>query len=212
MDVSELAKKGPNSARRRRFERDRIKQVYSRKAARAREGNPMSDKELWIEIARVYKTAEEKRIRLEEFLVQRPESLNRCIIFVETKEYAQPLYESLHQSRRSFSQYFDSDEARVLQRFAEGDLDFLVTCHKLSQGIDIPDLRTVILVSSSRAMLETIQRLGRCLRSDPANPKKRALVIDFCRSDAGAPDDANPTSDAVRVDWLRGLAATRLQS
>jgi superfamily II DNA or RNA helicase len=190
-------------------DKSRIQGVYAKKAARARVGRPMSKEEVWIELARVYKTAEEKMPSLAAYLESNPASLDRCIIFTETKEHAEPLYEVLHGLRLTYSQYFDTDQSSVLDRFARGDLDCLVTCHKVSQGIDIRDLRTVILVSSSRALLETIQRLGRCLRTDPAHPNKRSLVVDFCRSDAGKADDDRPTADATRVAWLHELSTVK---
>jgi len=190
-------------------DKERIQKVYAKKAARAREGRPMSREEVWIELARVYKTAEEKMPSLADYLKSHPDSLDRCIIFAETKEHAEPLYEVLHGLRRTYSQYFDTDESSVLERFARGDLDCLVTCHKVSQGIDIPGLRTVILLSSSRALLETIQRLGRCLRTNPAQPDKRALVVDFCRSDAGEANADRPTADATRVAWLTELSTIK---
>ena len=190
-------------------DKDRIQAVYAKKAARAREGRPMSKEEVWIELSKVYKTAEEKLPTLAAHLEAHPETLDRCIIFAETKEHVEPIYEVLHRLKKDYSQYFDSDTSEVLERFAKGDLDCLITCHKLSQGIDIPDLRTVILISSARALLETIQRLGRCLRTNPAQPNKRARVIDFCRSDAGDPEAENATADALRVQWLRELATTK---
>lgn len=39
-------------------DRQRVRDVYKRQAARAAAGNPMSDEEVWIEIARVYKTSQ----------------------------------------------------------------------------------------------------------------------------------------------------------
>jgi superfamily II DNA or RNA helicase len=81
-----------------------------------------------------------------------------------------------------------------------------VTCHRVSQGIDIQSLNTVVLFSSSRARLETIQRIGRCLRVDPANPAKLANVIDFVRNSHDAND---PNADAQRSAWLTELSHLR---
>jgi superfamily II DNA or RNA helicase len=84
----------------------------------------------------------------------------------------------------------------------------LVTCHKLSQGIDLPSLRNVVLFSSQSGRRETIQRLGRCLRRDSANPGKIARVVDFQlnhENDSGGRDDD-------RVTWLSALAQVRRES
>jgi len=62
----------------------------------------------------------------------------------------------------------------------------------------------VVLFASARAKLETIQRIGRCLRSDPTNPGKRARVIDFVRP-AGAGDKI-PNADQDRFAWLTKLS------
>ncbi|MDB4453805.1 DEAD/DEAH box helicase family protein, partial [bacterium] len=94
-------------------DRERIQQVHKKKAARLREGRPMSQEEEWIEISKVYKTAEEKMPRLQEYLRKSPNALDRSIIFVETKEYAAPLFETLHALGKRFSQYFDSDKPEV---------------------------------------------------------------------------------------------------
>jgi len=71
---------------------------------------------------------------------------------------------------------------------------------------DTPDDQSEILFSSSRVRLETIQRIGRCLRTDPNNPLKRANIVDFIRIneiDAPAGDE---TSDEARRVWLSHLS------
>ena len=82
-----------------------------------------------------------------------------------------------------------------------------MTCHRISQGIDIRSLNTVVLFASARARLETIQRIGRCLRIDPSRPDKRALVIDFVRP--ASPTDTVPNADQERCQWLTALAQVR---
>ena len=43
-----------------------------------------------------------------------------------------------------------------LKRFADGQLECLLTCHRLSEGIDIRSIENVILFSSARARLERV--------------------------------------------------------
>lgn len=165
--------------------------------------NPMSQEELWIALARVHKTSKAKLPIFRTFIDQHPNLLTRCIIFVETKEYGEEVLETVHQYRHDFHTYYDGDEATTLGRFARGDLECLITCHRLSEGIDIQNLTTVILFSSARTRLETIQRMGRCLRVDPSNPQKRANIIDFVR----APDSQHPDNpDQQRKTWLQELS------
>jgi superfamily II DNA or RNA helicase len=190
-------------------DRARVRDVYKRQAARAAAGEPMSDEQVWTEIANVYKTSRAKLPIFETFISTRSNLLERCIVFVETQEYGNEVLEIVHQHRADFHTYFTGEHSETLKRFARGDLECLVTCHRVSEGIDIRSLNSVILFSSARARLETIQRMGRCLRTDPDNPGKIANVVDFIRqSDEG--DD--PNADEDRSAWLTELSTIRAEA
>jgi len=181
----------------------RLQQVYKQAAARQAAGNPMTQEEIWIELARVYKTSKAKLPIFADFIGSHQSLLARCIIFVETKEYGDEVLHIVHRHRHDFHTYYAEEDSSTLKRFAAGEIECLITCHRLSEGIDIQSLTTVILFSSARARLETIQRMGRCLRADPANPNKRANVVDFIRlPNPDTPDN----SDEERRDWLLQLS------
>lgn len=191
-------------------DRAALKQVYKRQAARKAAGQPMSMEEVWIELARVYKTSRAKIPLFDQFIARRRDLLKRCIIFVETREYGNEVLDVVHQYRHDFHTYYADEDASTLRRFAEGDIECLITCHRLSEGIDIRSLETVVLFSSARARLETIQRMGRCLRINPLDPRKRANVIDFIRV-AGDDEDEDEAvnednADEERRAWLSELA------
>lgn len=185
-------------------DRQRLSAVRSKQAARARDGNPMSNEEVWTEISKVYKTAEMKPEIFRAFVKDNPSLLKNCIIFVETTEYGNALLDDIHNYTNRYRTYYADDDRDHLVQFARGEIDCLITCHRISQGIDIQALETVILFASARAKLETIQRIGRCLRSDPANPDKRARVIDFVRP--ASPGDKVQNADQERFEWLTGLS------
>ena len=187
-------------------DRERLKAIYSRRKAREAAGDPMSETEMWIEIARVYKTSLAKLPVFATFIAGHQELLKRCIVFVETMEYGEAVLDIIHKYRADFHTYFSGEQAETLKRFAYGELECLITCHRLSEGIDIRSLSTVILFSSERARLETIQRIGRCLRSDPDDPDKRANIVDFIRE---GEEDADPNADEQRRDWLMELSQVR---
>ena len=132
------------------------------------------------------KTSRAKLPLFEDFIRDHLPLLERCIIFVETKEYGDEVLQIVHKFSHDFHTYFAEDDSATLERFAKGDIECLLTCHRLSEGIDIRSLKTVILFSSSRARLETIQRMGRCLRVDPNDPQKRANAGGFCPGSSGA--------------------------
>ena len=189
-------------------DRQRLRQVYSKRSRRQREGKPMTKQELWTELARVYKTAEKKPEVFAEFLKTSPQILKSAILFVENRAYGEKLLEILHRYTHRYRTYYAEDDHRNLVEFAKGNIDCLITCHRISQGIDIRNLKNVILFSSARVRLETIQRIGRCLRSDPNCPDKRATVIDFVRS-AAEDDDSKFNADDDRCTWLSELSKIR---
>ena len=186
-------------------DRKRLQAIYRRKKAREKAGDPMKDTELWIQLARVYKTSRAKLSVFSDFIETNQELLIRSIIFTETMEYGNDVLDIVHQHRPDFHTYFSGDHEEVLRRFASADLECLLTCHRLSEGIDIKSLNSVILFSSARARLETIQRIGRCLRFDPNDPNKIANIIDFIRQD----DADKPNADQLRCDWLTELSTIR---
>ena len=170
----------------------------------------MSDEEFWNELAKVYKTAEMKPEVFAEYLEEHAELLRDCIIFVETKEYGNGLLEGLHEHTTKYRTYYAEDDRAHLEQFARKEIDCLITCHRISQGIDLRSLRTVVLFASARSKLETIQRIGRCLRVDPDRPAKRAQVVDFVRdAGPGASSDEIPSADEERRDWLTSLSRVR---
>lgn len=188
-------------------DRARIQALYAKKAARLRAGNPMSNEEVWTEIARIYKTAEMKPDIYKDYLRDHPESLKRSIVFVETREYGEQVLDIVDEHTNRYRTYYADDDRDHLVEFAKGGIDCLITCHRISQGIDIQSLNSVVLFASARARLETVQRIGRCLRLDPARPGKRALVVDFVRPPQ--PGDTVPNADQDRAAWLTQLATTR---
>ena len=167
----------------------------------------MTEEEFRREVARVYKISVEKVPLFERFVSEHPDALARCIVFLAEKAYGQLVREHIHAITPRFHTYFDIDDSAVLREFATGVIDCLITCHRVSEGIDIQTVKTVVLLSADRARLETIQRIGRCLRTDRTDPEKRSLVVDFIRRRAAV--DGDPTADEDRRIWLESLAAVR---
>ncbi|WP_194063781.1 DEAD/DEAH box helicase family protein [Tychonema sp. LEGE 07203] len=185
-------------------DRQRLKNVYSRKAGRKSEGKPMSNEEFWTALARVYKTSRTKVPYFEMFLCHHPEILDRCIVFVEDRQYGELVLPLIHRYRYDYHTYYAEDDTKNLEDFAVGKISCLVTCHRISQGIDIQSLRSVVLFASARSKLETVQRMGRCLRRDPNNPNKRAVVVDFVRVQDRDTEELN--TDQLRKEWLTSLS------
>ena len=165
----------------------------------------MSEKEIQIELSKVYKLAEQKPSIFELYFQKNPKVISNTIIFVETMEFGERLLSKIHNAAIRYRTYYKDDDKINLVKFSNGEIDCLITCHKLSEGIDIKRLENVVLFSSATARLETIQRIGRCLRIDPNNPKKRALVVDF------VVDEKKDTADSKRAEWLKELSCIKTE-
>lgn len=188
-----------------------IRQAIKRHHGRTASGDAAPVEALYRDIARVRKLSREKLQPFEAFVESDPSILDRCIIFVETAEYGALVQPVLMRHRVDFHTYYQDDDRDKLRQFARGTLDCLLTCHRISEGIDIQSANNIVLFASSRAPLETVQRLGRCLRIDPANPHKRARVLDFVELRTPNLDDpgGDLSADEERSAWFSELAAIR---
>lgn len=190
-----------------------VRQAIKRHHAKARSPEPSPIEQLYQELARIRKLSTEKLQPFADYVAANPATLGRCLIFVETAEYGVLVQDILMRHGVDYHTYYGDDDRANLKRFASGKLDCLVTCKRISEGIDVRSVNTIVLFASSRARLETVQRLGRCLRTDPSNPDKRAMVVDFIRIDDLDEDetDEESTADVERRKWFQKLAAIRKQ-
>jgi superfamily II DNA or RNA helicase len=79
-----------------------------------------------------------------------------------------------------------------------------LSCKALGEGVDLP-VNNVVLVASENTRLETVQRIGRSLRTH-GDPKKVARIYDFIRdNDENSPDHA-------RAEWLGELSRMSLEN
>lgn len=174
--------------------------------AKKESGEPVDEKDMFTQLALVNKTAVNKLEEFENLISQRPELLQKCIIFVQTMEYGAKLQEILVRYSDKYHTYYADDEKINLENFAAGKIDCLLTCKKISEGIDISSVTNIILFSSDRSRLVTTQRIGRALRLDKNNPEKKATVVDFVIEDSEENDN---NADAARAEWLTELSQTR---
>lgn len=189
-----------------------VRRAFAKFHARVAAGENPSPEELYQEVARVRKLSAEKIPVFRAFLEQRPSILDRTIIFVETADYGLLVQQAIINHSADFHTYYAEDDRANLIKFARGEIDCLITCRRISEGIDIKSVNNIVLFSAARARLETIQRVGRCLRSDSQNPDKRAAVVDFIRTDELDPEEQRlPSTDDERREWLSALGSVRRQ-
>lgn len=190
-------------------ERNRKKQIIASYEGKKKRGEIVSDEELYRDLAMVNKTSEAKLPIFEHIVSKNPELLKRCIIFVETKQYGDKVQKILIRYMHRFHTYYGEDDRKTLEMFGLGDLDSLITCKKISEGVDIKSVNNIILFSSDRSQLVTTQRIGRSLRLNPDEPEKRAHIIDFiCVKDSKEVDEVIVVDEQRRA-WLEDLAKVK---
>lgn len=187
-------------------EKHKKKKIIAAFNAKKESGEPYDEKEMFTQLSLVNKTAINKIEEFEVLISKRPELLDKCIIFVQTMEYGKQLQEVLIKYTDKYHTYYADDEKINLENFAEGKINCLLTCKKVSEGIDISSVTNIFIFASDRSKLVTTQRIGRALRLDKNNPEKKANVIDFILEDIGENDN---NADQERKEWLTKLSETR---
>ncbi len=186
-------------------EKNRINSLVKKKNARNPDGTPViSEQDFARLVSDVIKRSKNKLGPFERFLKQHPDVLERSISFVFDKEYGVEVQKVIQRFNPHFKYhtFYDDDPDDYLDRFSKGGLNCLITCNKISEGISINDISTVILFSASRSKTETLQRIGRCLRTNPENKEKVALIVDFVEKDRVKIEDK---TDYNRYMFLTGL-------
>jgi len=191
-----------------------VKAAFARQSVRESDGNN-DRKHLYMDLARIKKLSKQKVPLFECYVSRDPDILKRCILFVEQASYGSLLQPLVLKKRIKYHTYYGDDDRENLKRFARGELDCLIACKRISEGIDIQSINNIVLFATAKAPIETVQRVGRCLRIDPNNENKRAKVIDFIRSNDDnepLPPDAPLSTDNKRRDWFQELSAVRKEN
>lgn len=186
-------------------EKQKKKKIIAAFNAKKENGEDVDESELYTQLSLVNKTAVNKIEEFEDFISKQPELLEKSIIFVQTMEYGLLLQPVLMKYTNKYHTYYADDEKINLENFADGKIECLLTCKKISEGIDISSVTNIFLFASDRSRLVTTQRIGRALRLDKNNPDKKANVIDFVIED----NESDNNSDQERAEWLSELAKTR---
>ena len=193
-------------------DKQKKRNAFARFEGLKEKNSSISKNKLYIDLARVKKLSEEKLPVLRDFLSKNPDVLENCLIFVETKAYGKKVQDVIINYQSDFHTYYGEDQKENLEKFSKGEIKCLITCKKISQGIDIKSIKNIILMSSPRALLQTIQRMGRALRFDPSDPSKKANVVDFLeKSEVKEPDEDDEylTADYLRYNFLKDLSEVK---
>lgn len=110
------------------------------------------------------------------------------LVFCSTVEEAQRLSELFNdrfnqQAERNYrtaavtGRNSQRERDDLVERLANGDLDYLFTVDLFNEGIDIPPVNQIVMLRNTQSSIVFTQQLGRGLRKFPA--KESCTVIDF---------------------------------
>lgn len=69
------------------------------------------------------------------------------------------------------------DESKTIRSFIDKEIDVLIVSTILDEGIDIPEIEALVILSGGKSLKKTVQRLGRILRRKDGN--NIVPVVDF---------------------------------
>ena len=122
------------------------------------------------------------RLRCALALLETLERDDRVLVFCERTEQAERFAWMLRRRWGAVCGVYHSGmtkeaRARVLREFREHQTRVLVSCRCLDEGIDVPDANVGIVLSSSAAERQRVQRLGRIIRCAPGKDTARLYYL-----------------------------------
>lgn len=131
-----------------------------------------------------------------------------AIVFCCTTQHAEHVAASFSAAGHSAATLLGSTQPeqrdRLVQQFAAGDLQLLVTVDVVSEGFDVPAASCAILLRPTASLGLYLQQVGRVLR--PAPGKQAAVILDHVGNvhRHGFPDDLRDWSLDDRLRTGRG--------
>ena len=92
--------------------------------------------------------------------------LKKWILFNKSIKFAELLHERIPGSGLYHSNMKSNDRAKIIRKFADGEIHILVCVDALNAGLDIPDADAAICISGVSTELVAVQQRGRITRKD----------------------------------------------
>ena len=161
-----------------------------------------------IEISDVRKNARNKLEVFENNINYLKEKLRRSFVFADETDYGKDILNFLIPHINVKTHFQDADK-KNLENFSNNKIDCIINVLKLSQGIDIQNLNTIVLFATPTGR-QFIQRIGRVLRKDKDNPNKKAIIVDFFDED-DLKNENEESSDYRRYLELKKITEARYE-
>ena len=164
-------------------EKDEITKAINTCYAQKKAGIPKNeaDAQRNMAIADVRKNARNKIEVFNKEIEWLKDKLMRSFIFTDEIVYGKKIL-NIITPHLNVKTHFSGGDKENLNNFSKKEIDCIVNVERLSQGIDIQNLNTIVLFSTPQGR-QFKQRIGRVLRKDKQNPNKKAVIIDFFDED-----------------------------
>lgn len=124
------------------------------------------------------------------------DSINdKCLLFANTKEQADKLCKHSYHSSNPNSE--DN-----LEQFKTGKINKLSAVLQLSEGVNIPNLKSCIILHSYSSNTKTAQRLGRALRLNPNDQSEVHILVYKNTIDEEWTKQALKEFDESKISWI----------
>jgi superfamily II DNA or RNA helicase len=131
------------------------------------------------------------------------EQSEKTLIFANTKEQADNLCNNSYHST-------NKDSKDNLEDFIKNKINKLSAVEQLSEGINIPGLKTIIIMHAYGNNRKATQKIGRALR---LNPNDKATIHILCyenTADEHWVKDALKAFNKDKITWKKGKAYAEL--
>ena len=128
----------------------------------------------------IAKSSARNQIIVQQYLEKRKQ-YGKTLIFAVNQMHAQTLYEEFKKAGVSceYAVSGRSDSQEVIRKFKSNQFDVLINVQILTEGSDVPDIKTVFLTRQTNSDSLLMQMIGRGLRGEKAGGTQEANIVAF---------------------------------
>lgn len=162
----------------------------------------------------IVKKAVNKKIKLEEMLNDDKYIFKNAVIYCGAGKDNDPSEDNslinnitslLYEYRINCNQFtsMTPDRKSVLDLFKKGFYDVLVAMRCFDEGVDVPQLERIYIMSSERLVRQTVQRRGRVLRKCKESGKTIGYIYDFVAMPPNSGKDKSGARSLIKLEFSR---------
>lgn len=104
----------------------------------------------------------------------------RTVIYCPDIQYAEDFSEQIPEGETLHSGLSDEEQDARLKAFRRGEIPTLLVVDIFNEGIDVPEINTMVFLRGTESKMIFLQQLGRGLRT--AEGKEKVIALDFAAS------------------------------